>query len=180
MNGSALNGGHSAFTSWQEPTAPPIGSALSQPEHQEAAGTWDGAADDGTGFFDDSPEDSLPQPDGIEAQRNGEASASAPEHEAALSYASQDGQQAESAWKPEASNGSPSVSPFTALSSEVPSDWYSQQEVSLLSSFLPTTKSLFMSGTESEVASSTVILGHFVLDLCHGTNNCLSRQRAIL
>lgn len=110
------------------------------PQQSQAAASWDEGADDGSGFFDDTPAETLGQLDdgnlnggglhGLEGSSR-EGAASAPANEAAvLSFPSANGHPADPAWRPEASSGSPSISPFTALSSEVPSDWYSNQEVS--------------------------------------------------
>ena len=141
-NGSAMNGVQpGSYTSSQDPTARPIDSSHSQTGTQEAAGTWGEPVDDGATFFDDSPAESAPaQPTGTnvgtEQQSFGGPSTSAPGHEAPQGVTAQSGQHADPAWRSEPSGGSPNVSPFTALSSEVPSDWYNQQEVPLRSFLL--------------------------------------------
>ena len=136
MNGSAVNGmSHIPHGSWQPA---PASSDFGHAHQQEAAAPWDDAADDGAGFFDDTPVESSGQPhdthpsgEAMEGREGevGEGRADSQADETA--QASAHGGQAESAWRPEASNSSTSVSPFTALSSEVPSDWYNNhQEVS--------------------------------------------------
>ena len=113
---------------WQHEQASTNPAVPSYPPANQARGSpWNDTIDDGADFFDDTPTKATPP-----QQQTGPAFPNSAGHshhwagnEAVGGQRADNAEASEpgNAWRAEHASGSPSVSPFTAMSSQEPADW---------------------------------------------------------